>query len=162
MKKIVIEIEKGKTLYAAYSIHLHGLHVTGMSIDEIKTSVLEHIDVIKQKKIGEIPPELSGEYEIDWQFHERTNTSLKKRVDSSISSSKNLVEEAIDFLRQKGHEFDLTPWVTLEEYCRKFGIDTPETISEWIQKGIIPPEDVATIKIPHRIQIIRAKKYKQN
>ena len=160
MKKITVIIDKGKTLYAAYSNHINGLHVTGTTVEEVKSLVVSHIEVLRhERNTGEIPAELRGEYEIDWRQQERTPQTNKSRVKSSLASSQELIDNAIDFLSQRGHVFDSTPWVTVDEYCRRFHIDTPETVSEWIQKGFVPPEDVRIIEVPYRIQILRAKKY---
>ncbi|WP_026632917.1 transcriptional regulator [Dyadobacter alkalitolerans] len=68
MKKIRVVIERSKDFYGAYAENVKMLNGGGETIDEVKKSVLECIEIIKSFDDRNIPAALKGEYEIVWKF----------------------------------------------------------------------------------------------
>ncbi|WP_146151540.1 hypothetical protein [Dyadobacter jiangsuensis] len=69
------------------------------------------------------------------------------------------IKESNDYLIRRGVVVDLTEWVTIKEYCRRFGIKNTETVSNWIKRGIVPEDDTLIIEEFNNIRMIRAKPY---
>jgi len=53
----------------------------------------------------------------------------------------------------------MNEWVTITEYCNRFGIANTQTVTYWIQRGIIPKENVVTIEEYNNIRLIKAIPY---
>jgi hypothetical protein len=68
MKKIRIVIERSKDFYGAYAENVNKITGGGETIEEVKQSVLECIEIIKSFDARNIPAALKGEYEIVWKF----------------------------------------------------------------------------------------------
>lgn len=68
MKKIEIIIEKAKDgTFGAYSPNVEGIFGMGDDVKEVKQSVLDAIETIKEQ-FTEVPKILQGEYEIVYKF----------------------------------------------------------------------------------------------
>lgn len=76
-----------------------------------------------------------------------------KRIDKSI-------QEAKDFLISMGEAIPLNDWVTIKKYCEQFDIKSTETVTNWIRRGIIPPENVMEIEELNGLRLIKAIPYK--
>ena len=69
MEKIIMEIEKSKDFYDAYSDNCDGIYAAGGSIDEVKKDVENAIATIKREyPESQWPSPLRGEYELEWKF----------------------------------------------------------------------------------------------
>lgn len=53
-------------------------------------------------------------------------------------------------------------WVTISEYCKRFNIANTQTVTNWIQRGIVPEENVVTIPEYNNIRLIKAIPYNNN
>ena len=84
---------------------------------------------------------------------------VKAELSQLLSESAALLDEGKSYLLSKGVVFDMTDWVTVKEYCKRFGIENTETVSNWIRRGIIPKEDMTIIEEFNNTRLIRAKKY---
>ena len=88
-----------------------------------------------------------------------TREEFRTRVLELMREADLAIKETSEFLISKGHVLDLTEWVTIKEYCRRFGIKNTETVSNWIKRGIVPEEDTAVIEEFNNVRMIRAKPY---
>ncbi len=68
MKKIRVVIEQGKDGYGAYAENVKKIYGMGDTVEEVKQSVLECIEIVKSFDDKNIPAALKGEYEIIWKF----------------------------------------------------------------------------------------------
>ncbi len=68
MKKIRVVIEQGKDGYGAYAENVKKIYGMGDTVEEVKQSVLECIEIVKSFDDKNIPAALKGEYEIVWKF----------------------------------------------------------------------------------------------
>ena len=64
---LIVIIEKADNNYSAYIENVDGVTAVGYSVEEIKLSIIEAIDIIKEESIEcgfALPEELKGEYEL--------------------------------------------------------------------------------------------------
>ncbi len=83
----------------------------------------------------------------------------KEELKKLMKEASEAEDQAIMYLLARDKVVDLNEWVTIREYCRRFGIETTETVSNWIRRGIIPSEDTMLIKEFNDTTLIRAKEY---
>lgn len=57
-----------------------------------------------------------------------------------------------------GVEYDLREWLTLTNYCKKYGVK-PTRLQNWIARGIVPPEAVIVVPELNLMRLIRDGKY---
>lgn len=79
-----------------------------------------------------------------------------KRLMEEAAEAEN---QAIIYLLARDKVVDLNEWVTIREYCKRFGIKSTETVSNWIKRGIIPAKDTIVIKELNDIRLVRARAY---
>ena len=70
-----------------------------------------------------------------------------------------VIQEATAFLQQNGTKFPLTDWLTPAEYARRFGLKSTNVVSNWIRRGIIPPENILHVPELNDIKLIKAVPY---
>jgi hypothetical protein len=85
---------------------------------------------------------------------------LTKEIERLLAGADNAIKEATNYLISQGEVVDLAEWVTIKEYCSRFGIKNVETVVNWINRGIIPAENVRTIEEFNHTRLIRAIPYK--
>lgn len=76
-----------------------------------------------------------------------------------LADADKTISEAVNFLRQNDVDYQLGEWVTIKRYCEKFDIANTQTISNWINRGIIPAENIVEIKELNNIKLIKAMNY---
>lgn len=64
-----------------------------------------------------------------------------------------------DYLEYRGQQYPIDEWVTVKEYAKRFNIPNQQTVSNWIIRGIIPPENIVVIEELNNIRLIKAVKY---
>jgi hypothetical protein len=62
-------------------------------------------------------------------------------------------------LHYEGQEFDLTQWLTIADYCERYG-KKPSTVMTWIQRAVVPPDKVVTIPELNGLKLLRDEPYK--
>lgn len=85
--------------------------------------------------------------------------TINKEFRELMDESKRLREQALNILQKDGKEYKLSEWMTVKKYCEKFGIANTQTVSNWIKRGIIPPENVVEIEEFNNIKLIKAVPY---
>jgi hypothetical protein len=58
-----------------------------------------------------------------------------------------------------GQPYPMDQWVTIKEYCKRFGIKNTQTVSNWIKRGIIPEDHTIVIHEYNEIRLIKAIPY---
>ena len=59
-----------------------------------------------------------------------------------------------------GKKYPLSEWVTLKEYCRRFGLKNTMIVNNWISRNIIPKENILNISQLNNLRLIKAVPYK--
>lgn len=75
MKTLIVIIEKAENNYSAYIENVDGVIATGASVDEIKTNMVEAIEILKAEcaEFGcSIPNELDGDYDLLFKMDVRS------------------------------------------------------------------------------------------
>jgi len=84
-----------------------------------------------------------------------------EKLKALLAESRALQEEAGHHLKLKGVEYKLSEWVTLKKYAKLFGLESTNVVSNWISRGIVPPENVITIPELNNIKMIKAIPYRE-
>lgn len=91
-----------------------------------------------------------------------TKEEFRVKVHSLMQNADIVIKETNEYLLQQGRAVDLTEWVRIDEYCRRFGIEDTETVMQWIEKGIVPKDDTAIIGEYNNARMLKAKPYLKN
>lgn len=86
-------------------------------------------------------------------------TEAEKLVNEALEASRLAQQNAIAILTVQGETIELSDWVTIKEYTRLFGLESTNVVSNWIKRGIIPPENIRIIKEFNDIRLIKAVPY---
>lgn len=86
-------------------------------------------------------------------------SDYKEELKKLMNEAAETEVQARSFLLSQGKVVDLSEWVTIKEYCKRFGIENTETVSNWIKRGIVPTEDIVVVEELNSIKLIRAKPY---
>lgn len=88
-----------------------------------------------------------------------TRQAFREKMLNLMKEADQAIAESSEYLIRQGKVLDLTEWVTIKEYCRRFQIKNTETVSNWIRRGIIPADYMMVIEEFNNIKMIRAKSY---
>jgi hypothetical protein len=81
-------------------------------------------------------------------------------LEERLAQTDRLLDNARTYLFWRGQLLDLTDeWLTISDYCIRFGIKNTQTVSNWMKRGIIPSEDIHDIPELNNTRFIRAKRY---
>jgi len=84
--------------------------------------------------------------------------ALLEKLKEITIISRNAQQEAKAVLQLHGISYPLTDWLTPRNYAKKFGVKNTETVINWINRGVIPAEDVKEIE-ELGIRLVRAVAY---
>jgi hypothetical protein len=68
-------------------------------------------------------------------------------------------EETIKVLTARGHVLDTSEWLTIARYADKYGLAT-NVVSNWIARGIVPPDCVEQLPVLNNIKLIKDQPYR--
>lgn len=88
-------------------------------------------------------------------------TGIRPEIAERLKETDAIIAEALDYLQKNGVQYQLGQWLTIKRYCQKFGITNTNTISNWIARGIIPPENVVELEELNNLKLIKAVPYKE-
>lgn len=87
-------------------------------------------------------------------------TRRKKEIREAIDAAKASLDKAVKFLNDNGVEYRPDEWLTVKRYCERFGIKDTHVVSNWIRRGIIPPENIQVMEELNGLKLIKAVPYK--
>lgn len=76
-----------------------------------------------------------------------------------MAQNDDLIQRATSFLEQNGTKFPLADWLTPAEYVKRFGLKSTNVVSNWIRRGLIPPENILHVPELNDIRLIKAVPY---
>jgi hypothetical protein len=85
--------------------------------------------------------------------------NLKEKIAMALAESRDARKEANNYLILLGQTIDLSDWVTPKEYAKRFGLKSTNVVSNWIRRGIIPPENIVELKMLNGIRLLKAISY---
>lgn len=81
-------------------------------------------------------------------------------ADQLLAANQALIHEATAFLESQGKRYNLSEWVTLKQYAKRHQLESISVISNWINRGIIPAEDILVVEELNDLKLIKDKVYK--
>lgn len=87
--------------------------------------------------------------------------NLKEEIRKALAESRAAQQEARDLLVLQGEVIDLAEWVTLKEYVKRYNLNSINTLTNWIRRGVVPPENVRTVPELNNIRLVKAVPYRE-
>lgn len=88
-----------------------------------------------------------------------TKDEIQARIQKLIDETEVAIAEAQAYLVSQGEVVDLSRWVTIKKYCEMFDIKNTETVTNWINRGIIPAENIRIVEEFNNTRLIKAVPY---
>lgn len=121
---------------------------TNMIIEQIRAVAtpedMDRVSASIRAKEGKMAPEVQ--------------VALLEKLKEFTEVSRKAQQEAKAILQLHGISYPLTDWLTPRNYARKFGVKNTETVINWINRGVIPAEDVKEVE-ELGIRLVRAIPY---
>lgn len=92
-------------------------------------------------------------------FKERIKIN-DKTIEEDLKKGRELINIAKDFLMLNGETFVLDKWLTTQQYCQRFGISDTKVVTNWIGRGIIPPENIKEVEELNGLKLVKAIPYR--
>jgi hypothetical protein len=92
-----------------------------------------------------------------------TKTALDQDVAQLLKQGEELINQA-EYqlaLERGGIRYQMGEWLTLRDYAKRFGLPNTMVVTNWIARGIIPPENVLELPELNDIRLVRAIPYKE-
>lgn len=86
-------------------------------------------------------------------------TDVKNEFEALMASSKETMQETVNFLRHNGVELAFDKWVTIAKYAEIYDTST-QVVTNWISRGIVPAENIRVVEELNDLRLIKAVKYK--
>jgi hypothetical protein len=81
-------------------------------------------------------------------------------LEELLANGEELLAKGEDLLKIKGIEYSFAEWLTPVKYCEKFNIENVAVITNWINRGKIPSENIRVIEELNNLKLIKAVSYK--
>lgn len=92
---------------------------------------MDRVDALIRRKEGTMPLEVQQ--------------ALIEKLREVTANSRKTMEDAKSLLQMHGVSYPLTDWITPRNYAIMFGIKNTETVTNWINRGVIPAENVKEV-----------------
>ncbi len=89
----------------------------------------------------------------------KTEKERNTIFDDFVADIDRVLIEARSILTGEGIAADTEEWITIPEYCKRFGIKNEKTIASWIDRGIVPEKNIRYIPEFCNARLIKAVKY---
>ena len=105
---------------------------------------MDRVDALIRDEEGTMPPEVQQ--------------ALMEKLREFTANSRKALEETKSILQVHGISYPLTDWLTPRNYALKFGVKNTETVINWINRGVIPAENIR--EVPELgLRLVRAIPY---
>ncbi len=130
-------------------------------------------DAITLEEVDKASKEASEHYQLLTNSEEKE--MLKQAIMAGFEKSKKKVEKLnkeydtimAQFEDSKqisiavdGKEYSLNDWVTIQNYCKMFDIESTSVVTNWIKRGKIPSENILDLKELNNIRLVKAIAYR--
>ncbi len=82
---------------------------------------------------------------------------LNKEYDEIMAQFEETKQISIDI---DGKAYSLNNWVTIQNYCKMFNIESTSVVTNWIKRGKIPSENILDLKELNNIRLVKAVAYR--
>lgn len=143
------------------------------NMKKLKQIIKNLNDAITLEEVDKASKEASELYQLLTESEEKD--LLKKAILAGFEKSKKKVEKLnkkydnimANFEENKqisiavdGKEYSLNDWVTIQNYCKMFDIESTSVVTNWIKRGKIPSENVLDLKELNNIRLVKAIAYR--
>lgn len=87
--------------------------------------------------------------------------NLEEAIRNALEESRAARQEAVDLLVLNGEVINFDEWVTVKEYVRRYNLKSLNIVTNWIRRGIIPPENVKVIPELNDLRLVKAVPYRE-
>ncbi len=91
---------------------------------------------------------------------EKARIASPEKVAAFLKKGREDLNKVKNHLQIDGDTYLLGEWVTLKKYCQMFEIENIETVLNWINRGIVPKENIKVLEDLNGLRLIKAVKYK--
>ena len=85
--------------------------------------------------------------------------NLKEEIKNALVESRAARKEAVDLLFLNGEIIDFDEWVTVKEYAKRYNLKSLNIVTNWIRRGVIPPENIRVIHELNDLRLVKAIQY---
>ncbi|MFD2936294.1 hypothetical protein [Spirosoma flavum] len=79
--------------------------------------------------------------------------------DKELANAQREHDESVKILTQHGYVVDMTQWMTIKDYAKKYNVST-QVISNWISREIIPADSTMVLPELNDIRLVKDQVYK--
>lgn len=90
---------------------------------------------------------------------DRIRVAWRERNAELLEEFRREGDDSLKILTAHGFVLDTTKWVTIKHYAEKHGLQM-NTVTNWISRGIIPPDCVETLPELNDIRLVKDQPYK--
>jgi DNA-binding FrmR family transcriptional regulator len=97
------------------------------------------------------------------------SVAVSTKSDEILARSKQTRAQAEALLREiesesicieiAGQRYPLSDWLTISQYCERFGLSSTSVVTNWLKRGVIPTENTVLVKPLNNLRLIRAIPY---
>ena len=91
---------------------------------------------------------------------EKSKKQLKKLNREYDNIMAQFAEKKEISIAVDGKEYSMNDWVTIQNYCKMFNIDSTSVVTNWIKRGKIPSENILDLKELNNIRLVKAVSYR--
>ena len=91
--------------------------------------------------------------------YDQVRKALSVRLHDIAAKGEQEITEVADLLRINGVTYDLSKWLTISSYAKKYGLDT-HVITNWIRRETIPNNCVIELPLLNNIRMIKDQSYR--
>ena len=91
---------------------------------------------------------------------EKSKKQLKKLNREYDNIMAQFAEKKEISIAVDGKEYSMNDWVTIQNYCKMFNIDSTSVVTNWIKRGKIPSENILELKELNNIRLVKAVSYR--
>ncbi len=93
---------------------------------------------------------------------QKADSIMSKAIETRQKASELIAEYENESIAIEidGRKYPLSEWVTMKEYCRRFGLKNTMVINNWINRKVIPQENILNISQLNNLRLIKAIPYK--
>ena len=135
-------------------------------------------DILKRMKEATDPAEYEAASQVCLDYFATATEAEREEIGKfMVESAKEMLAESREYRRQAekiiaeyessqvnieidGQKYPLSEWVTMKEYCRRFGLKNTMVLNNWINRQVIPSENILNIRQLNNLRLIKAVPYK--
>lgn len=77
-----------------------------------------------------------------------------------LNRTKTLKNNISRYLQLNGAEYNLSEWVTIKDYANMYNLSSTSVVSNWIERGVVPTENVVEIPELNDLRLIKNVRYR--